>query len=294
MASKVISVPDAFDEFLKDQRARCNSAKTISYYKDCYRAFFWGDLPYYVDEFTPDHVKTWIINASYDLSSVSVVTYFRGVKVMFNYWHNCGYIEQDIFANIRTPKQHLPMIRILTKEEESTLLDACLNFRDRRIVLLMLETGLRLSEVCKLRPEDIQDHYLIVHGKGGKDRLVPYSQANFLRYHVARGDTVFEITPNALKLMFARLKKRSGIKRLHAHLLRHTFATRFILDGGDSMILQQILGHSSINVTQRYVHLANAYKIATGQYKKAPAQLSARTSGGSSGARTPDTLIKRK
>lgn len=266
-----ISVPDAFEDFLKDQRARCNSAKTIAYYKDCYRAFFWGDLPYYVDEFTPDHVKTWIINASYDLSSVSVVTYFRGVKVMFNYWRSCGYIEQDIFANIRTPKQHFPMIQILTEEEEKRMFDSC-SFRNELVLRLMLYCGLRLSEVSRLSIKDVFRSYLSVHGKGGKDRLVPLddhlSSALFRFCDDFRAKTLFDMTPNAIRLMIQRVKKSADIPRLHAHLLRHTFATRFILEGGDSMILQQILGHSSINVTQRYVHLANAYKIATGQYKK--------------------------
>ena len=284
----------AFDAFKKDQLIRGNSLKTIEYYSDCFRVFLdycWasGNSDFNI---TPVLIKDWLFCLiDRPLSATSVSTYFTGMRAFFRWCYANGWIDSDIFEAIKKPKAHAPMIQILSYAEIDALFDACVTVRDRTIVFLMLNTGLRLSEVCKLRPADICDMYLIVHGKGGKDRLVPYFYTDSLR-GFALGDTVFEITPNALKLMFSRLKKRAGIPRLHAHLLRHTFATRYILDGGDSMILQQVLGHSSITVTQRYVHLANMYRIASGKYKKAPAQLSARTFGGSSGARTPDTLIK--
>lgn len=281
-----------FDLFKKEQRIRGNSSATIAYYGDCFSSFF----RFWVDSGSPDitqaFVKDWLLYlVSGSLSSVSVVTYFTGIRSFLRWCYSVGFISDDIMRGIKKPKAHAPMIRILTIPEITSILDACASPRDYCIVVLMLETGLRLAEVCKLRPSDLCDGYLIVRGKGGKDRLVPYVHVDWLRSFVV-GDTLFAITPNALKLMFARLKRRTGIIRLHAHLLRHTFATNFILDGGDSMVLQQILGHSSINITQRYVHLANMYRIASGEYKKALAQSSARTFGGSSGARTPDTLIK--
>jgi site-specific recombinase XerD len=60
-----------------------------------------------------------------------------------------------------------------------------------------------------------------------------------------------------MKLMFARLGQRSGVQRLHAHLCRHTFATRFLVNGGDVFTLQQILGHSTLEMVRNYVNLAS-------------------------------------
>lgn len=65
------------------------------------------------------------------------------------------------------------------------------------------------------------------------------------------------LTNNSIKLMFARLAKRSGVQRLHAHLYRHTFATMFLTNGGDIFTLQQILGHSTLEMVRHYVNLAS-------------------------------------
>ncbi|MFC1926827.1 tyrosine-type recombinase/integrase [Chloroflexota bacterium] len=67
------------------------------------------------------------------------------------------------------------------------------------------------------------------------------------------------LTDNSVKLTFARLSKRSGVKRLHAHLCRHTFATRFLMNGGDVFTLQQILGHSTLEMVRRYVNLVSSH-----------------------------------
>jgi site-specific recombinase XerD len=65
------------------------------------------------------------------------------------------------------------------------------------------------------------------------------------------------LTENRMKLMFSRLGQRSGVQRLHAHLCRHTFATRFLGNGGDVFTLQQILGHSTLDMVRHYVNLAS-------------------------------------
>ena len=66
------------------------------------------------------------------------------------------------------------------------------------------------------------------------------------------------LSANAIKLLFARLGKKSGVKRLHVHLCRHTFATNYLINGGDVFSLQQILGHSTLEMVRNYVNLASA------------------------------------
>ncbi len=115
---------------------------------------------------------------------------------------------------------------------------------------------------------------LKVIGKGSKERIVPIGlsaqralQRYLFRYRPTPShlglDRVFlsihgtPLTENSIKLVFTRLAKRSGVPRLHAHLLRHTFATRFLINGGDVFTLQQILRHSTLEMVRHYVTLAS-------------------------------------
>ncbi len=89
------------------------------------------------------------------------------------------------------------------------------------------------------------------------------------------------ITENTIKLFFSRLKKKSGINRLHAHLCRHTFAINYLLNGGDIYSLKEILGHTTLEMVNRYLHFTKAQITARhrefspmdrilGKHKKSP------------------------
>jgi len=144
--------------------------------------------------------------------------------------------------------------------------------------MLLLDTGLRIGELINLRMEDVHmdEGFLKVIGKGKKERIVPIGsnaqralQRYLFRYRskpiYQEIDNVFlsaygkPLTENSIKLIFVRLAKRSGVYRLHAHLCRHTFATRFLINGGDVFILQQILGHSTLEMVRHYVNLASSH-----------------------------------
>ena len=148
------------------------------------------------------------------------------------------------------------------------------------IVSLMLDSGLRLHEVVSLTVRAVHEdeRYLIVQeGKGNKQRIVPFGSttAAVLREYleatsfwknrtpliikVSDDPLGYEaITDTTLKQFFRKLKLRSGVDRLHPHLLRHTFATRYLENGGNIYTLQAILGHTSLEMVKRYLHLANS------------------------------------
>jgi integrase/recombinase XerC/integrase/recombinase XerD len=155
--------------------------------------------------------------------------------------------------------------------------DTAIGCRSYAIVYLMLDSGLRVSEVASLRMEnvDLNQGQLLVTGKGNKQRAVPIGSnaQKYLQryiYHfrpeplLTEQDNVFltsegkPLSDNSLKLFFTRLKVKTGIKRLHAHLLRHTFATYYLRNGGDLLSLQKILGHTSLEMVKVYSHLAKA------------------------------------
>ena len=110
-------------------------------------------------------------------------------------------------------------------------------------------------------------------GKGNKERVVPIgtvAQKALLRYiYHSRPESNnvdylfltldgYHLGINGLKLMLSRLAARSGVERLHAHLCRHTFAVNYLLNGGDVFSLQQILGHSSLDMVRNYLTLTSS------------------------------------
>lgn len=127
-----------------------------------------------------------------------------------------------------------------------------------------------MHEVVTLTLQNLKvtEGFAVVDGKGNKQRTIPLgitSRRILSRYlsrrpAIAQTERVFlmsnlePITDNTIKQMFQKLKKRTGIKRIKAHLLRHTFATRYLENGGDMYALQQILGHTSLEMVKKYVH----------------------------------------
>jgi len=217
-----------------------------------------------------------------NLAAISVQTYVRSLRAFFSWLHREGYTEDNILADLKPPKAPVKFVEVLTDEEVRMIL-ACLDpdtstgCRDTAIVITLLDTGLRLSELTSLKLADahIDQGYLKVMGKGSKERIVPIgglAQKVLLRYiyhfrsePLSTGvDTVFltlegrSISNNAIKMIFKRIAQKSGVKRFHAHLCRHTFATNYLINGGDVFSLQQILGHTSLEMVRRYVTLASA------------------------------------
>ena len=158
-----------------------------------------------------------------------------------------------------------------------------LSCRNKTIIMLMLDCGLRLGEVVNLKINDINldNRFILVNGKGSKQRLVPFGSVLFRQLSVyfnyrkkVNADTLSlfltsdnrAITENTIKMLFARIKKKKGLERVYPHLLRHTFATNFIYQGGNIEVLRVLMGHSTVNITQIYIHLASQKKLLNQAY----------------------------
>lgn len=152
--------------------------------------------------------------------------------------------------------------------------------RNFAIVMFMLDTGVRISEVAGLKMEnlDFKSGSTKLMGKGSKERTVCFGQKcarALLRYTTAfrprpvnsEAQSVFlsldgfPLTRNALECIVQRLRTASGVSKLHAHLLRHTFAVRFLMAGGDLETLRRLLGHASLEVTQIYLRALKAKQV---------------------------------
>jgi integrase/recombinase XerC/integrase/recombinase XerD len=213
------------------------------------------------------------------LAPMTVANHVRAMKAFASWLDREGYTSGNVLGRLVLPKVPLKVIEVLTEEEIGRLLASInrkddLALRNVAILVLFLDTGLRLFELLSLKLVDIhfEDQWLKVMGKGQKERVVPFGAraAQVLtRYlHQGRFDPLKRteaflsvkgepINGNVIKMLFARLGQRSGIKRLHPHLLRHTFATPYLVAGGDVFTLQSILGHTTLEMTRRYVSLAS-------------------------------------
>jgi len=218
------------------------------------------------------------------LSSHTINCWVRALRGFFNWLYQNDYTDENRLKNLRPPKPTIEEIDVLGPEQIQTLLDACsprthLGCRNRAIVMLMLDGGLRLAEVATLLADDvhIEDGWLRVKGKGNKERIVPFGrnlQQVLLRYvttfrppAASRPERFIlsvqgeALTNWGIEEVVQRLGKSAGVNGLHPHLLRHTFATNFLLyNCGDAFRLQQILGHTTLEMTRRYVHMAGREK----------------------------------
>lgn len=144
--------------------------------------------------------------------------------------------------------------------------------RNRAIILLLLDTGLRASELCSLTISDVdmQQRRITLLSKGSKTRTVKFSPRTgeiLWKYLATRPNaragnalvTTLQGAPldnGQLYQILHRIGKRAGVSNTHPHRFRHTFATEFLRNGGDPYTLQEILGHTSMEMVRRYVHTA--------------------------------------
>ena len=154
--------------------------------------------------------------------------------------------------------------RVLTRQEVLRLLSVAYTRRDRAMVLVIMDSRLRPGEVAGLQRNDLRDGWLTVYGKISA-RRVPVSPGVAAELDaIASGPHLWHrdgepISFDGVKTVYRRLFQRAGIPgpKLGAHTLRHTFATMYLRAGGGVRQLQSILGHSKLETTMIYVHLAD-------------------------------------
>lgn len=212
------------------------------------------------------------------------------LRAFSNWLAQEGYTKQPLFTLLDLPKLPQKKIEVLSPEEIQQVLasinpSTCMGARLYAMVVLMLDSGLRAGEVIgvKLADVDWDRGVFKVFGKGAKERFVPMgatAKQVMLRYvQVFRPkparpdvDNVFlsvdgyPLTVNAITQIMKRLAKNSGIKRLHAHLLRHTCGVQYLMVGGDTKSLQMFLGHSSPFMTHHYEQFTDEQVMA--QHRK--------------------------
>src|SRR5213080_158164 len=181
-------------------------------------------------------------------------------------------LEESPMKGMKFLRENNARTRYLSLEECQRLIASCIAPHIRALVTVALHSGMRLGEILNLRRHDLDfasGFILVRDSKNGESRHVPMDatlSVLFRAYpHRLGTDLVFS-SPRGGRIVdvrtgFLNSCKRAGLTDLHFHDLRHTFASQFVMAGGDLYILKEILGHKSITMTQRYAHLSPSYKI---------------------------------
>jgi len=182
-------------------------------------------------------------------------------------------LEESPMQGMKFLRENNARTRYLSVGECHRLIDSCMAPHIRAIVTVALHTGMRLGEILNLRWQDLDfssGFILVRDSKNGQARQVPMDSmiSTVLRSwpRLSDQDIVFTSVMTGGRIVdiragFLNSCKRAGITGLHFHDLRHTFASQFVMAGGDIYILKEILGHKSITNSQRYAHLSPTYKI---------------------------------
>jgi site-specific recombinase XerD len=222
----------------------------------------------------------------------SILGAFASLSAFFNWAVSDGVIRQSPTANIKRPKVAKQIVPIFTREEMQALLAACdsgddgITARNKAILTILLDTGIRLSEIVGLRMDriNIQDGSAQVTGKGAKDRSVffgAYCKKQLWRYiSMFRPESDASVTQvllnkdgtpmhgRRLHTVVSDLGKKAGIANVHPHRFRHTAAVQFLRNGGNIFALQKMLGHNTLEMVRYYVELSqedvkNVHKTAS-------------------------------
>ncbi|MGI8588314.1 MAG: tyrosine-type recombinase/integrase [Chloroflexia bacterium] len=291
------SVAFYLDGFLLDQRAQRHSPATITFYRRYIKNFIWflaqGADPTALAQITPNHIRAYLVYLQEHsggrwgkqetitckpLKPAAVHAHARALRAFWNWASTEADLPANPFTKIEMPK--LPdawTVQTYSDEQIAALFAACdeamtpvLIARDRAILAVLFDSGLRASELLRLTvgDADTPDGVFTVTGKGAKKRAVvigTFARRELRRYlqargkQAARGAALFlgrdgaPLTYYGLKELFNRLKNRAGISiQGGAHLCRHTFATKAHRNGMRGSTLQELLGHTKFDTTRRY------------------------------------------
>ncbi len=203
-------------------------------------------------------------------SAGGIAARMRVVRAFVRFLADEGLLPEA--PRVRVPKVPQHAFRVFTDNEVDAIRscrhlsgDSEAAIRNRALVNLMLDSGLRLSEVAGLEVADLhlEDRLAKVTGKGGKDRFVPFGRAvalyleEWLEVRGRHTGSLFELKARGVDALFRRLERDLGFK-IHPHAARHYAATQMVRRGMDIYALKRVLGHAHISTSEVYLTLSNA------------------------------------
>lgn len=261
-----------FETVRREMRLRNYSHKTIKAYVGNLRSFVKFLRPKHPREAAEDDIRRFLLHLiDEDQRSAGTVNQvFNALRFLYVELYHRPFVIGDL----PRPRKERKLPDILNEDEVRRLFGSVGNLKHRTMLMLAYASGLRVSELVKLRIEDIDGHRGLIHlrdAKGKKDRytLLPDSlRGQLLEYWksyrlggsgwlFAGQNPGYHISARSIQAVFERAVKAAGIhKPVSMHSLRHSFATHLLERGTDLRYIQELLGHQSVQTTEIYTHVS--------------------------------------
>ena len=300
---KTLTLSELVSRFIHSRRG-C-SPRTVEYYQSCLdgllyfaRLASWPEDP---ADITRDDIRDFLDYVSGEThrwagdgrrctfrkaSPGTVHHYAKVAKTLFTWAFDEEYLKENPALHLKLPKPNYKDVEPYGDDEVAAMLRVCehdikhryrfLGIRNKAIISVFIDTGLRLNELAAMKLSDMDPHLQQVRvlGKGAKFRVVPLNgQARkalklyLTEYRQPGGDEVWQtddgqpLSFHSIKIMLTRLKRRAGVRSGGgAHRFRHYFATRYLEGGGDMNSLRLLLGHRTLYMVLRYTQFVNVRK----------------------------------
>ena len=274
-----------YQEFLLDGEAARYTPKTLDHYKYTLGSFLsWLQIRglQSPQEISPNYIREYLVSLQRrGLKDTTQHVHPRGIKTWLRWLVDEGELEDSPMRRVSMPRPEKRMPPPFSPEDIKALLAACnlktpKGMRDKAMVLGLLDSGLRASELVSLQVKsvDLRSAPVMVIGKRHKQRTVRFgaqTRKRILRYLATRQELTPEsmlwvayrksrterdsLTLRGLEIVCSRLGEKAGVMPCHPHRFRRTFALCCLRDGMDLRLLRLLMGHSSLTVLQRYLAL---------------------------------------
>ena len=223
------------------------------------------------------HVRSYLVYLlNLNLEKTTVARNISSVKSFYKYLIKEEVVNSSPLNLLESPKINKRLPSFIKEDELVFLFDkiefeqSFLGLRDKLLIMLFYQTGVRLSEIINLKNDSVSNKYIKVLGKRNKERIIPISSNtfNFIEIYFEQKNNKFPntefffITDNGKKMYEKFVYRKvnyylslvSSKQKKSPHILRHTFATHMLNNGADLNAIKEILGHENLSATQVYTH----------------------------------------
>jgi integrase len=249
-------------EFSETLHAKFTSKATINTYLNVGNNFIYDNHPDSIDKLTKGYIQTYLLSIKIKKSASSYNQYLSALKILYRDVFDQNYKLREIKPiKVKRKLKNLPSFK-----DVSSKLDNIKNIKHKAIILTIISTGVRMSELLNIKIQDVDsenNRILIIEGKGGKSRFVPLTEEllYLLRLYYKSYKPkcyLFEYKDKQYsKSSVSKVIKNKLDKNAHAHLYRHLFATYMINKGVNHFKLKELLGHESERSTAWYYQYDN-------------------------------------
>jgi integrase/recombinase XerC len=241
-------LPILLTRFLRSRRQGI-SPRTLEFYESCLRPF----VESY--ELTPVSINQFLADLTCGNAKHS---YFRALRAFCNWAHREGYVKENAIHRVDPPATSEQILPSLTLRQVQHLIEVAESVRDKCIISLFADSGMRLSELAGIKSGDIDwdNHTVTIWGKGSRQRRAPFTKrtARLLRQVVSQngtGSNLWHLEPHGIQQMLQGLREQTGLP-CNPHTFRRTFASNLHRAGMDIEHIMRLGGWTTLDMVLQY------------------------------------------